>query len=81
MSLHEYVPFEIQIELVLEFEEMPTPFVRTKLRTGHEVVCPMQMHDNGAIEALEQIFERKATYRADKHHESESLELQVFVCG
>ena len=70
----------IQIELVLEFEEILTPFLRTRLRTGHKVVCPMQMYNNGAIEALEQIFERKATYRADKHRENESLELQVLQC-
>ena len=57
----------MQAELVLEFEELLPPFLRSKLRSGHKVVYPGKKkriewlrQEHESYDVIGMVFERKA---------------------
>lgn len=63
-----------QVQLVLEFEELLPPVLRTKLRSGHKVVYPWKpkkiewlRQEHESCELIEVILERKAHKLSGKH--------------
>ena len=69
-----YPAISFQVELVLEFEELLPPVLRSKLRSGYKVVYPWNQkkiewlrEEHESCELIELILERKAHKLGGKH--------------